>query len=187
MENFEEMKAMWIELNNRVSSLEEENRRLARSIINNNYKTARDKLISKYSLFIIIEIVMIFYMLIFVIFNPLLVEKYKVATIIYWALFFAFEASIDIYLRTRLRKIDIYNSSVSAIAAIASKNWKIHKIAIIIGLPLAFGAIILFGLLLNANEFTIYAMIIGGMVGLLIGVRQLRKFYLYYKLLQSDE
>lgn len=187
MEDFDKMKDMWLELNERISSLEEANRQLARKVMNDNFKTAQEKLVHKYSLFIIISVVMIFYMLFFVLFNPFVVEKYKLATIIYWSLFFLFEAGMDTYLRYRVKKIDIYNSSVREIAYQASQNWKLHKLAIVIGVPLAIGAVILFGLLLNADRFLIYGMILGGIVGFLIGLRQLRKFYENYRFLQSSE
>lgn len=187
MEDLEDMKTLWNNLNRRVETLEEENRRLARLVTENKIKSARERLIRKYSLFIILSVIMIFYIFIMVNFNPLVVEKYKMVTLIYWSLFFAGEAGVDLYLRENVKKIDVYSSSISEISAMAAKNWKIHKIALMIGLPVAFGAVILMGLLLDANEFTIYGMIVGAIVGLLIGLRQLMKFYENYKFLQSEE
>lgn len=186
MENLEDMKTMWLELNNRLSFLEEENRKMARQVMNEKYKTARDRLINKYRGFIIIEFILMIYISWFFYFNPLVVEKYRLLAIIYWGVFFLGEVAIDFYLMVKIKGIDIYNSSVSTIAKTAAKNWKIHKIAMCIGLPLAIGAIIIFGLALDANEFTIFGMIVGGLVGLIIGIRQLIKFLNYYKLLQSN-
>lgn len=187
MENLDDMKTMWLELNSKISALEEENRKLARKVVSLNYKTAREKLIRKYTAFIFVASLMILYTLAFITFNPMIVEKYKIATTIYWIIFFTFEAGIDLYLRQRVKNIDIYNSSISEIAHQAATNWKIHKLAIIIGLPLAIGAVILFALSLNADLFMIYGMIVGGLVGLIIGIFQLIKFYEYYRLLQSKE
>lgn len=187
MNQLEDMKAMWLELNQRISSLEEENRRLAKRAMENNYKSAKEKLLRKYSFFIGLELFMIIFIIPNIIFNPEAVEKYKMVTVIYWCIFFAFELGIDIYLRYRIKIIDIYNSNITEIAAMAAQNWKIHKIAICIGLPIAIGAVILFGLLLGANKFVIYGMITGGVIGMAIGFMQLLKFREYYRMLQSNE
>lgn len=187
MDELNDMKNLWRELNERISALEEDNRRLARKVMNENFKTVQEKLIRKYTFFIIIAVVMIFYMWIFVWFNPDVVEKYKVVTSVYWSVFFILEAGIDFYLRHQVKQIDIYNSSVKDIALQAAKNWRVHKIAVFCGIPVAIGAVILFGLLLNADMFVIYCMIAGGMIGLLVGIRQLKKFYENYRILQTEE
>lgn len=185
MENLEDMKSMWSALNDRISFLEEENRKLARRAMTNKYKTAREKLISKYKKFIFIETVMILYVWVFIGFNPETVDKYRLPTLIYWSLFFLAEIGIDYYLMERVREIDIYTSPVKEITQMAASNWRIHKLAIFIGLPIAFGAIILFGLAMDANEFVIYGMVAGAIVGLIIGFSQLRRFMSYYRQLKT--
>lgn len=187
MEDLKDMKAMWIELNNRITILEEDNRRLARQVMNKDYKGAQDKLMNKYRFFVCFNLIFIIVMSIFIMANPLVNEKYRMITLIYWLVFFLGEATIDTYLMIKIKQIDIYNSSVSEISREASKTWKIHKIAIFIGLPVAIGAVILYGLLLNADKFVIFGMIVGGVIGALIGLRQLMKFLEYYKLLQNNE
>ena len=187
MDDLNDMKAMWIELNNKISSLEGDNRRLARQVMDSKFKTAQEKLADKYATFIGIELVFAIVISFFILFNPEAVEKYRVVTAIYWGAFFLGEAAIDAYLMLKVKEIDVYRLSVSEIARRAARNWKIHKIAIAIGLPVAIGAAILFGLLLNANIFTIYGMIVGGVIGLAIGIRQLLQFMKYYKFLQSGE
>ena len=186
MENLDDMKTMWLELNQRVKTLEEENRRLAHEAISNNLKTAQELLVRKYSRFIFVSLVMLIYIYLFVMFNQFVVEKFRIPTLIYWSLFFLFEAGIDCYLMLKVKEIDVFNSSITEISRQAKRNWKIHKIAICIGFPLAIGACILFGLLLNADKFVILGMITGGIVGLLIGIRQLMKFLKYYKQLQGQ-
>ena len=187
MENFEDMRIMWAELDRRLSSLEDRNRKLARQVMSNKYKTAQDKLINKYKIFIFLSLIMILYISLFICFSEETVEKYRTPALVYWIIFFLFEASIDAYLMYRVMDIDVYENSVSQIAKIAAQNWKMHKIALCLGIPLALGAIILFALLLNANNFTIFGMIIGGIIGFAIGSIQLRKFFQYYKLLQTSE
>lgn len=187
MDKIDEMKEMWQELTARVGVLEEENKRLSRIVRNSSYKSTQEKLINKYLKFIFVECVMIIWMSIFLIFNPQVVEKYRLITIIYWGIFFLFEIILDTYLMMRVKAINVYNSNVSEMAIQAAKTWKIHKIGIIIGMPLAIGAVILFGFALDANQFTIAGMIVGGVVGLIIGIRQLMKFLQYYRILQSEE
>ena len=186
LDKFEEMREMWNNLNTRLSAIEEENQRLAREITANKYKTARERLIRKYSVFIILGTIMLAYVFFFIYLNPVVLEKYRLVTTIYWIVFFLFEISVDFYLMYRLKRLDIYNSSVSEIAEMAHSNWKIHKIAIAIGLPLAIGAAILMALAMDADQFVIIGMIVGGLVGLAIGIRQLLKFMNYYRMMRSE-
>ena len=187
MEDLQDMKAMWQELNERVSQLEAENRRLAKKVVDKGFKSARERLMRKYKMFICVECIFMFWMSLFLLFNPLIVEKYRIITMIYWTIFFLGEAAVDFYLLCRVKKIDVFHSTVNKISREAAQAWKIHKIAVFIGLPLAIGAIILYAFALDANKFTIYGMIVGGMVGLIIGGNQLLKFMKYYRQLQSDE
>ena len=187
MEQLEDMKTMWAELNSRISYLEEENRRLAQKVMSQSLRSSQEKLVKKYNLFIIVECIMVIYTLFFVFLNPHVVEKYRLVTGIYWCAFFLIEISIDFYLKEKVRAIDIYNSPVSEIARRAANNWKLHKLAIVFGLPVAVGACILFALLIDANKFTILGMMVGGVVGFAIGLRQLFKFRKHYYNLQSSE
>lgn len=187
MEDLGKLKAMWMELNQRVTALEAENRILARKVMNEKYVSAKDKLIKKYNAFIILEIITGIYMCGFILFNPLTVERYRIVTAVYWFLFFLCEVCIDWYLREGVINIDVYHSTVREISIRAARNWKIHKFAIIIGFPLALGACVLFALSLNANLFTIYGMLLGGLVGAGIGISQLKAFMNYYRLLQSSD
>ncbi|MCH5229210.1 MAG: hypothetical protein J1F12_04350 [Muribaculaceae bacterium] len=183
----DDIKIMWQEINLRLGHLEEENKRLARKVLNSDYKSARERLINKYAIFVGVEIFMLFVMSAFFYFNPEIVEKYRWPVLIYWALFFLGEVMIDFYLMHNVKNIDIYNSSVTQISKIAATNWKIHKLAVIIGLPIAIGAVILFALAMDSDEVVIFGMITGGIIGLIIGTTQLLKFSKYYRLLQNRD
>ena len=187
MDELGNMKAMWVELNERVSSLEEENRKLARKVIDQNFKSTQEKLVRKYMKFIIVESVMMLWTCLFFVFNPEIVEKYRVLTAIYWGGFFLLEIIFDTYLMMRVKEINVYDSNIDEITHQAAKTWKLHKIFIMIGLPIAIGAAFLFALALDANEFTIAGMVVGGTIGLIIGIRQLMKFLQYYRVLQGKE
>lgn len=186
MENLDDMKTLWQELDHRIAFLEEENKRMARSVKENNYKSAQDKLISKYRKFIILEIIMIIWVLMFVMFNPLISDKYRIVLAVYWCIFFLIEVTIDSYLLLKTKEINIYENNIRQTARQAASNWKIHKITLAIGLPLAFGAVILFALALDANQYMMMGIMTGGIIGLIIGIKQLIKFRQYYRQLQSE-
>lgn len=187
MEDLENIKNMWIELNGRISALEEDNKRLARKVTSEKFKNLQEKLVAKYRNFIIVEAIMIIYVVLFIFFNPLVLEKYRWITSIYWLVFFSGEILVDLYLMNRVKQMDIYLSSVRNITRQAAENWKFHKIAIAVGFPVAIGAIVLFALAMDANEFVYFGMTVGFMVGLVIGICQLMKFKKYYRLLQTSE
>ena len=187
MENIEDFKIMWQDLNQRISCLENDNRKLIRQIRETNYKTTQEKLVRKYWGFIAVEVIMIFFMSFFFLYNPFLIEKYRIPALIYWVAYFVIASLFDLYLLYRIKGIDIYTSTINEVAARSAANWKLHKIGIVIGLPLAFGAILLFALAVDANQFTIFGMIFGGFVGFIIGICQLIKFKNYYKLLQVKD
>ena len=177
---------MWQSLDKRLTSLEEENNRLMKSVMKANYKSTQEKLVAKYIGFIFIEVVMILFMSLFFIFNPFINEKFRWAALIYWMVFFMIELALDLYLMLEIKSINIYEDPITLVARKAAQNWKIHKIGIIVGLPLAIGAVIMLSLAIDANEFVILGMIVGGLIGLIIGITQLLKFKNYYRLLQSN-
>ncbi|MCH5219521.1 MAG: hypothetical protein J1F20_03035 [Muribaculaceae bacterium] len=181
------IKAMWQDLNQRISHLENENKLLIQKMKKNNYKTAQTKLIKKYWCFIAVEIIMIIYMTLFFLYNPQVVETYRFVSLIYWDVFFVIAVIFDSYLLIRIKQINVYTSTIKEVSATAAKNWQLHKIGIVAGLPMAFGAAFVFGLAVDANRFTIYGMIVGGLIGLAIGLKQLSRFKNYYDLLQTNE
>ncbi|MCH5234025.1 MAG: hypothetical protein J1E16_01930 [Muribaculaceae bacterium] len=186
MEELEDMKQMWLDLNNRLAVLEEENRRLAKKVMNEKYKTAQDRLVRKYRIFIIVACVMIIYSYCLIYMNPMVVEKYRLLTTIYLMCLFALCAATDTYLLINVKDLDIYGSNMKEVTRIAARNWKIHKLFLAVGLPVAIGAVVLMALALEANSFTILGMIVGGVVGFMIGIYQLLKFRNYYRLFQTD-
>lgn len=187
MDEVNDMKKIWAQLNSRISKLENDNDILLKNIKFGRFKTSQEKLKNKYRKFIMIETIMTIAVVLIFLPNPMVNERYLWPTLIYWVFFFLFEISVDFYLLIKVSSMDIYNSTVSQISSYARQCWKIHKIAIFIGLPLAIGAIILFALLMNADKFVIAGMICGGMIGLVIGLMQLYDFIRNYRQLQSQD
>lgn len=187
MENINDMKTMWMDLNRRLDALEEENRRLARKVVNEKYKNLQERLVRKYRIFIFVSCIMIIYSFLFIFMNNEVVDKYRLPATIYMICFFILCAATDTYLLIKVKDMDIYGEKINEITRTAAINWKIHKIFTMVGLPLAIGAVILIALALNANTFTYLGMIVGGIVGFSIGLRQLLKFRNYYRLLQTED
>ncbi|MCH5233007.1 MAG: hypothetical protein J1E78_05140 [Muribaculaceae bacterium] len=183
MEKINEIRQIWQEMDRRLSKLEIENKKIMQTVMKSTYSSAKEKLLNKYLRFIIIECVMITFMNLFFIFNPLIVDKYRILAITYWDIFFLLEVSLDIYLFYQTKDINIYTSTITEITKKASMNWKIHKIGVLAGLPLSFVGIFIMALSLNAYEYILYGMAVGGVLGLIIGVIQFLKFRSNYKLL----
>ena len=187
MEDLNDMKIIWQNLNDRLVHLENENKMLMHKVMMSDYQTAQEKLKNKYIKFIIIESVMILFITWFLLSNPQVNGKYRIVTLIYWCVFFLAEIILDLYLLKKLKDIDIYSFSLKEVAIRAASNWKLHKIGILFGFPFAIGAVFLFALAVNANEFTIYGMLFGAFIGLIIGFSQLSKLRKYYKFLQVND
>ena len=186
MENIEDIKSMWINLNNRLNKIESDNIRLATEIKKNKYKSFQEKLINKYCKFIILESLMAFIFPLIIISNPSVNNIYRLPTIIYWVIFFVASLLFDLYLMLQVKNIDLNNYCVSKVAQISFRNWKLHKLWIIIALPFAFGAIYLFALCLKFEPYVLLGIACGGCIGLAIGIKELFKFHSYYKSLYSD-
>ena len=186
IDNIDDMVVMWKEMDTKLSSLMEENRRLADEIKKNKLQSNQEKLGLKYRRFIIMEAVCIPLMILLLGFNPEVVERFRWPALIYFIGFFLLEIAIDSYLLYRLNCIDIYNDSITEISRQARSNWKIHKIAILIGIPIAIGAVELFCLALGSDSATLWGVFVGGAIGLGIGLNEFFKFMNSYKAMSRE-
>lgn len=187
MEKIDEMMVMWKEMDSKLSSLIEENKRLANEIKKNKAKSNQEKLIRKYRTFIILEAVCIPLMVILLGLNPEVVEKYRWPALIYFVCFFLLEICIDGYLLSKLNGIDIYNDSIVDISRQARANWKTHQLAVLIGIPIAIGAVVLFCMAIGGNPATLWGVFVGGVIGLGIGTNEFFKFRKNYKEMYRSE
>ena len=187
MNEINEMMTMWKEMDCKLSSLIDENRRLAEEVKKNKLQSSREKLIRKYRAFIIMEAVCIPLMYLVFGVNPLVDERYRWATVIYFVCFLLLEICIDGYLLYKLNYMDIYNYPVSEITRMARTNWKIHKIAVIVGIPIALGALVLVCLALGGFKETLIGICIGLAIGIGIGLNEFFKFMKNYKTMISSE
>ena len=181
MHNLDDMMILWKEMDSKLSSLVEENRKLAEEIKKNKLRSSQEKLTRKYWAFIIMEAFCIPMMIFIIGMNPYVVDSYRWPAVIFFICFILFEISIDCYLLYKLNAIDIYNDSIVEISRQARTNWKIHKLAVLIGIPLAIGSIALFCAALGCNAPTLWGIFVGVIIGLAIGLNQFFKFKKNYK------
>lgn len=185
MNNTEDMMILWKQMDNKLTALTEENKRMAREIKTNRFRTGLERLSRKYRCFIILEAVAIPLMFLALVPNPLVLDKYRWITLAYFVCFFIMEIVFDTYLLMKLNDFDIYSDSIADIASKARNNWKIHKIAVLVGIPVAIGAVILFCLAVGGNEATLYGVAVGAIIGLAIGLNEFFKFMKNYKSLSD--
>lgn len=179
--NIDDMMTMWKEMDSKLSSLVDENRKLADEIKKNKLRNSQEKLARKYRQFIILGAVCIILMTCFFGFNPEVVDKYRWPVMIYFVCFFLLEIGIDCYLLHKLNSIDIYSDSIIEISRLARENWKTHKIGILIGIPIAIGAVVLFCLAMGGETAVLWGVMVGAAVGLGIGLNEFFKFMKNYK------
>lgn len=187
MNKIDDMIAMWKEMDSKLSSLVEENRKLAEEIKKNKLRGSQEKLMRKYRAFIIMEALCIPLICFFLGVNPLIVDQYRWPALIYFVCFFTFEICIDGFLLYKVNKIDIYNDSIIEISRQAKTNWKIHKIAVLIGIPIALGAVVMICLAMDGDIAMLWGVFVGGIIGLGIGLNEFFKFMKNYKTMSKEE
>lgn len=186
MNNMDDMMAMWKDMDSKLTSLVEENKKLADEIKKTKLRSSLEKLMRKYRAFIILEAVCIPLMFFLLAFNPLVINQYRWAALIYFVCFFLLEICVDGYLLYRLSGIDIYNDSITEISRLARTNWKIHKLAVLIGIPIAIGAVALFCLAMGGDMSLLWGVFVGGAIGIGIGLNEFFKFMKNYKTLAPN-
>lgn len=173
-------------MDSKLTSLIEENRQLAAEIKKNKILSSKEKLVRKYRAFIIMEAICIPLMVFLLGFNPMVVNQYRWAAMIYFVCFFLLEICVDSYLLYRLLGIDIYSDSIVEISRRATANWKIHKIAVLVGIPIAIGAVVLFCLAMGSDISVIWGVAVGGVIGLGIGLNEFFKFMKNYRTMSRE-
>ena len=187
MNNIDDMMTIWKEMDSKLTFLVDENKKLVDKIKKDKLKSKQEKLIAKYRGFIVMEGIGIPLILLAVGLNPLIIEKYRWPTLIYFICFFLLEICIDAFLLYKLNRIDIYNDSITNISRQAKTNWKTHKIAVLIGIPIAVGAVALISLAVGANKAFLYGIFVGGAIGVALGLNEFLKFMKNYKSMTKDE
>lgn len=173
--DLDQLKEMWSDLNRRVERLENQTLEEGRKVASGKITTAREDLATRYKRFMIIGFVMGVFFPLFLIMSP--TDFFPDGTIKYVAsaLFFSYfitAAVMDSYLYNEVRSMDLAMMTVSQVIHKARTLKRRHHIFMIILIPFAVITLAVFAIPLLDDPFIIAGMITGGVVGLCIGLRQ---------------
>ena len=173
--DLDQLKEMWSDLNRRVERLENQTLEEGRKVASGKITTAREDLATRYKRFMIIGFVMGVFFPLFLIMSP--TDFFPDGTIKYVAsaLFFSYfitAAVMDSYLYNEVRSMDLAMMTVSQVIHKARTLKRRHHIFMIILIPFAVITLEVFAIPLLDDPFIIAGMITGGVVGLCIGLRQ---------------
>lgn len=173
--DLDQLKEMWSDLNRRVERLENQTLEEGRKVTSGKITTACEDLATRYKRFMIIGFVMGVFFPLFLIMSP--TDFFPDGTIKYVAsaLFFSYfitAAIMDSYLYNEVRSMDLAMMTVSQVIHKARTLKRRHHIFMIILIPFAVITLAVFAIPLLDDPFIIAGMITGGVVGLCIGLRQ---------------
>ena len=181
MENIDDMMTAWKEMDKKLSTIAIENQRLMDEIKKNKLLSNHEKLARRYRLFIIFEAAFLPLIILLFCTFPFSDSPFKLPAMIYFVCFFIMEIGFDSFLLYKLNDIDIYNDSISEISHKAKANWKLHKIMVLIGIPVAIVAVILFCLAFNFDPSMLRGVLVGASIGIVIGLNEFFKFMKNYR------
>lgn len=173
--DLDQLKEMWSDLNRRVERLENQTLEEGRKVASGKITTAREDLATRYKRFMIIGFVMGIFFPLFLIMSP--TDFFPDGTMKYVAsaLFFSYfitAAVMDSFLYNEVRSMDLAMMTVSQVIHKARTLKRRHHIFMIILIPFAVITLAVFAIPLLDDPFIIAGMITGGVVGLCIGLRQ---------------
>lgn len=173
--DLDQLKEMWSDLNRRVERLENQTLEEGRKVASGKITTAREDLATRYKRFMIIGFVMGIFFPLFLIMSPTDFFPDGFMKYVASALFFSYfitAAIMDSYLYNEVRSMDLAMMTVSQVIHKARTLKRRHHIFMIILIPFAVITLAVFAIPLLDDPFIIAGMITGGVVGLCIGLRQ---------------
>lgn len=186
MEELEQLKSRWKELNRRVEVLEKENRDKARIIIDMRCKTSRDRLLSYYRRFIAMALLCVVMFPLLFLRSGVLNDGWALPTVIYFDIYFIICACMDLWLYHKVSALDVYRDSLSTISRNAMSVRKRHQLFVLILIPMAIVGILLLVLGIGESEAILPGLVLGGIVGCFIGISKYRKMMRSYRDLESN-
>lgn len=149
-------------------------------------ETALEKLANKYKTFSRIGLIMMIMSCCYLTPNSIFPDHMKIWLGVGFMFYFGLCSVMDYWLYKGVSSIDCYTMSVKEVIDKALYYRKKHHQSMLVLLPLA---ILLIGMLIysfEGNEYFIYGVICGVIVGLAIGLRQYFDFMAQYKELTSE-
>ena len=163
--DLEEMKQQLNNLNRRMDSLENRNSDLIKRIESGRITSAQQRLVKQYRLFSIVGMMMA--LVIFVFYKEWLTLPTRTCATLY----FLTAAIMDTYLWTGIRKIDYNTMGVEQVARKAILYKKRHHIFMGILIAMCIPLITTFFFEMGTNEYIVYGMIAGAVIGVAIGIK----------------
>lgn len=158
------------------------------SNFNPDRKTALEKLAAMYRRFMIVALILVPYSwLTFT--RPNLIENAtgRILLPILFSLYALSVFLIDRYLYHGIRGIDCFRMTVKEVGERAYRLRRIHLRSICFLVPIIIVFIGLLGYYVVSNIYFIYGMVAGSVIGVMIGLWNLRKFMVEYKMLTDNE
>ncbi|MDE6190995.1 MAG: hypothetical protein K2G47_05150 [Muribaculum sp.] len=163
--NLEEMKQQLNNLNRRMDSLEERNSSLIKRIESGRINSAQQRLVKQYRIFSCIGMSMSF------VFIILYKELLPFPTRVCAAIYFLTAAIMDSYLANGIKSIDYNTMGVATVAKKAIYYRKRHHIFMGILIAMCIPLIASFFFAMGTDEYMVYSMIAGVVIGLAIGIK----------------
>lgn len=189
LNDIEEMRKNWAEINSRLEVLERNTIAESRRICEGKIKTAKDTLAGTYRKFMILEFVMAIVMPFFTMFNKIIPcpsEGYRIVSAILFAAYFLSGAVMDAYLQNALNAIDLGTMSVRQVARRAYTLKRRHHIFMGVMLVSAFIVLGVFVYPFLDDYYLMGGAIIGGLLGGAIGLKEYFKMMSNYRDMISD-
>lgn len=154
-------------------------------IMQNRRITAISRLMRRYHRFSNVALVMILWCLV-VFFTPIFPQEYRLSLALSFGIYFLTVSIMDYWLYNGLKSIDCAEMSVREVAYKATFYRKRHLQFVAILLPLAI-ALVTFMIWVSTNDPAMIAgTIVGTLLGLAVGTRELLKFMNDYRDLTRD-
>ena len=151
-----------------------------------NCRTTVDNLASRYLRFAILAAAMVLVMPLFAR-NEFVPEPFRLPIMLVGIAFFLTCCIMDLWLYGRVKGMDIFNAPVRVVMETAMRCRRFHLRCMCVTLPFAMCYIALVAYAIANDTAVIWGMVIGGLTGLLLGLRELRRFMKDYRSLIHPE
>ena len=149
-------------------------------------KTALMRLANRYKRFHYLSLIMAAASLIWT-GSPLFPGKYKIALCIYMVAYFLICSLVDWWLYMQISSIDVLRMQTMTVIKKTMNCRKRHLQSILFLIPLALGLMALYFFSFGGDEYILFGILGGFIIGLVIGLRQLSEFLNDYKAINPSE
>lgn len=186
MENIDEIKRTWQNMNERISRLEAENRKQNMEMIRSRSRTSRDRLLSYYKRFMAMGVLGIIIFILFFTRSEILEPRYTFPVVTYFVVYFCICILMDLWLYRRMSGINLYRDTLAEVArkTLYARRW--HQKFVIILVPLALLGVFLLIFCMIDNQELLYGLILGAIVGSFIGIWKYRRMMRDYREIEES-